>query len=707
MDGVWHLNAPQWTDFESSPQIPDEDYFDRLHENLEPKALFATEEPVKNVSEAVESEFEAKPKVVEAYREMTNDDSLVSETEIAKMTPVKVVSPKSRGKDCSKPKEITYDNVLTEAMASLQLSIKKKLRRSQAVKNTPSKVSATPTNADKMMASKMLGLLKGPRSTPSNPIPMWIRKTKPSEETVEEYVKKNLTNEVVGEEKTENEVAEKPDEPEPQNLQLDVVQIVEDAQNALAAKLPQRKRGSNVSQRSVCSSNGATHARFSTCGLRRRSLTAYRRRSNKYISLAEAIRKFETGTPKRFRTMSAKNSKPGPVQKVKANSVSVTVPISPALRCKSRARPSTLLSKDERDRVEIEEAKKHSVMARANSMKNIPQNAGKTVAKKPSEASFNQTEKIPRNNRESRMKVIVPSVVATEEGLTVQNAEISNFGVPDITIAKATATKTKPFSFELRNKELQEKKEKKIKELLSEEEKKTKVSFHARPVPTFKKPMIAAGGSKEPGAKSMTKTCPFSFEARDKNVVKKKEEKMKTVLEESKKARMFQAKPLPEFKPVLVRGVSKENLNKPQKSRISMLPVSRSNSRSCLLTRSVSNQENFNPSTKSQLPKPKLSEDKNETQKVLGEFHLNTDKRARDRREYDERIKQKVQEIETLKREKEAEKMMLEEKERAEIRRMAETKARPMPAYKTPTIVHSDKPLTNPQSPGWAMKTKR
>lgn len=782
MDSVWHLNAPQWTDFESSPQPLDDDYFDREHKELEPQAT-GIKTPFKIPANPKCETNQSKPKIDLLEIPAGQDDPLINDIEKAKMTPLKVVSPKARSNKNQSVKETTFDNVLSEAMASLQLSIKKKTRRSHSMRKLPSNLTATPTTSERPKFSKSLNLGQATRSTPSNPIPMWIRKTKALENLND--IKKNdnqqkneqevqgtstLDDLIVQDDQNKEDVDVKAEvitvesiEPVDSHMEPKVEDLVTEEQQKDAENLnevneavedfevndmPMReqplpalgKRFSNISKRTSQSIKSQQQARFSTCQIRRRSLTQYRRRSNKYVSLAEAISEFQTRTPKRFRSISSKTTKPGPLQKVQQSSVSATIPISPALRCKLRKRATAVLSQEEREQKEIQEIRKHSVrgnMARTNSQRSLASNSSsKTTGKKPVALSdlTNPTDKRTAStssekniNHETNMKITVPSVISTNEGLAVENAEITNFGVPDLSIVKQNRTKIMPFSFEIRNKEMQKKKEKKIQELMTEEQNKTKPTFHARPVPAFKKPVLTV--AKEVNAvKPKTKPCPFSFEERDKNLIKKKENFIKTVLEEDKKARVFQAKPIPEFKPVLVRGVSKENLNHGnkvpnnppiQKSRISMLPVSKTGSRNCLLAKgNPGNQENQNPSINSnvqtlQQPKYKSHEEKNEQQvkptKVLidREFHLNTDKRAKERKDFDERIKQKEQEIEMLKKEEEAQKLKRAESERAEMRRMAETKARPMPSYKPSVVIRSTKPLTEPQSPGWAGKPKR
>lgn len=72
---------------------------------------------------------------------------------------------------------------------------------------------------------------------------------------------------------------------------------------------------------------------------------------NNYVSMAEAVRKFQSGTPTRFR------SRPKLTDGI-VNKVGATVPQSPALLTKKRHRPTYALSREEQERLEYEEAQK-------------------------------------------------------------------------------------------------------------------------------------------------------------------------------------------------------------------------------------------------------------------------------------------------------------------------------------------------------------
>ncbi|XP_078041618.1 uncharacterized protein LOC144472423 [Augochlora pura] len=100
-----------------------------------------------------------------------------------------------------------------------------------------------------------------------------------------------------------------------------------------------------------------------TCQYRRRSLMKYQRCSRQFVSMAQAISKFQNQTPERFHTTSNKDLKLGPLMKSKQPRLKLTDPVSPTLRCKQRVRRTNVLSQAEREALEIEEMKKFQIKA--------------------------------------------------------------------------------------------------------------------------------------------------------------------------------------------------------------------------------------------------------------------------------------------------------------------------------------------------------
>ncbi|XP_066595005.1 targeting protein for Xklp2-like [Prorops nasuta] len=442
----------------------------------------------------------------------------------------------------------------------------------------------------------------------------------------------------------------------------------------------------------------------------------YRRQSlkfkppNQYISLAEAVSKFQCRTPKRFRSVSNKNRKPDILANVRRHSLKLTVAVSPALMSKTRVRPTTALSQEKREQLELEEIKKHQI--KANPLKpsilkscqplkkaekkpvTIPEPFHLTEVKKHCQKPEKHNHS--NHNNELHQTKAVKTVVTTNDNcITVAEEKVLYFGVPLKTNKKITHTL--PFNFEMRNKDFQMKKEQKLKELQVQEQNKIKSEFHAKPVPTFCRQLQQSDNGKDKEVNKPVTVCPFSFEERNKQLLKKKEELLKQASIEDKKARVFHAQPVPDFKPVLVRGRSRENI----KAKNNTLIVVKKPASSCS---KLNDYENKNPNVthlgniKQRLlgTKPKIAPPK-----------LETDKRAKERRQFDEKLRQKELEDE-LKRQQEEERNLEEEKKlTAVLRKQTETKARPMPVFKPRLLEKSTKPLTNPQSPMWSSKIKK
>lgn len=313
-----------------------------------------------------------------------------------------------------------------------------------------------------------------------------------------------------------------------------------------------------------------------------------------------------------------------------------------------------------------------------------------------------------------------------------QDEEVLHFGIPlEPGNAKKKVTKIEPFSFELRNQELQKRKQEKLRAVQELEKNKVKAEFHARPVPAAVKTPLEKLSLKEGSAKKPKTTIvrSLSFDERNKEMKIRKEAKIKQMLDEEKKARTFKAQKVPEFKPVLVKGRSRENLFKKSQENLSTklnykhtsqenlnaksktlikkplsLPFSRVKKESKTSTEVATENEKKQPHG----AVPKILEPK---QRLLNKstpapFELHSDKRAKQRKEFDEYIRKKELEEEEMRRREEEERIAKENAEKLELRKQAEVKARPMPVYKYKQIAKSNKPLTDAESPKWA-KPKR
>lgn len=477
--------------------------------------------------------------------------------------------------------------------------------------------------------------------------------------------------------------------------------------------------------------------------------TSIRRKSllkpkDPFKSIAESVSKFHKETPKRFHSVPAKNAKP---VTTKQTALKITRPVSPVLTSKNRVRP--IKTNDKKENVELKKIRNGPVKADPKAISTLQSTRTKTITKKPvkvfdnfesskkghfssSESLSTQHNSASCSNHDSQHpkldhsvhKKVVPTIVSTDDAkLAVKEVEIGHFGIPTDTSHKPKKiTRALPFSFETRNKELQEKKELRMKKLQLQEMEKNKKESQVKPVPNTKEPsylkrkVTPLKNPKETLSAKKTTPRPFSFEQRDKQLLKKKEDLIKEAYEKEKKGREFHANPVPEFRQVIVRGRSKENLKLDEKTPHEEGKTKKpsSASKACVIKRDLfppmknENQENKEPKNQvrsnsaSSINIEKMNFNKKAT--ILGE--LNTDKRARDRKLFLDRLRRKELEDGAVRKKEEEERLQREKAEIAELRKMTETKARPVPHYKPMAVIKSKKALTDPQSPAWAHKHK-
>lgn len=669
--------APQWADFTHSPQVPSDSYFEVEHEVHKPQ-IYLKSTTYSNSSLSCLNEN----KNDQSITEVKFDDSL--ETESPARNSVAYFIP--------------YDNKKHSVGKKNENESKKSLKnftldeRSNKIHQTWNIPITELTSAFKVMKSKHTAT-----------------------RTIPEKIKNNIylseSKHIIHKSKDvqDNDIMKK------NNSQINFTKIEEKPMKSKIEKNIFPKKQSNTSMKQC--SLGKSQSRVLTCQYRRTSLIKCRKRSNQFVSLAEAILKFQNGTPQRFRTLSNKDLKPTQLMKLKRSPLKLTYPISPALRCKQRIRQTKILNPEKREMLMLEEMKKYKIKANPvpiNILKNssILKKVDKksaTITEKVTE-KFNQTQsKKTRHTTNSQLnlqeqKKIIP---------IVRSMSASNIVKKENTCIESTveSTKLKRLNFETRNKEFQKKKEEKLKNLQIQETNSIKTEFHAKPAPKF----LKSNPIKEQNTKKrIVVPCPFSFEERNKSLANKKKELVKQLQEQNQKSRVFHANPVPNFKPVVIHGLSKENLHSKEKYNSKQLEERQ--------TKNCNDQENKQPNimnvtidcidTKKKqikqhvnhLIKPIIKNEKsNNDQKKTSKFELNEKKEIQES-EFDKKLSKKKEELKAKKLEEEKNKLLKEKLERAELRKMTEVKARPMPVYKS-LIAKSTKLPPNPQTPA-RTKTK-
>ncbi|XP_053983974.1 uncharacterized protein LOC128879120 isoform X1 [Hylaeus volcanicus] len=547
--------APQWTDFTSSPQLPSDSYFEIEHETHKPlvhfKSNIKTDLPILWKEECVNKQ---------SISETNFDDSLDTVQNTNDNTAYFI----PLGNTKHSVDQIKNENRLSNAMESLKLD--EKSRKIDCAWNVwltggtnSLKAPILPRRLKTALSEKNWQNIR--TSEINNTVPSSLQ----NKQIINNVKKSN--REQIASAKTKTEPLSKSDSNSSASCRVSCTDERASYKIISARREHCKPFKGKQSQPKVL-----------TCQYRRASLIKALKSSNKFISMAEAVSKFQNKTPQRFRTISNKDLKPGSFMKLKQSPLKLTNPISPALRSKKRARHTTVLSKEEREAVQLEEMKKHQIKAKPVPLNILKGPAPlKKVTKKPITVTeeFRLTQPKKLISHKSDSQVNIQSQFDNKEQSHLNTASIvrsvsaSNVATKkepnprkehSINTNAKPATSVLPSSFAVRNKEFQMRKEEKLKSLQIQETNKMKVEFHARPVPKFLKPPLSI---KDQNLKRRTvASCPFSFAERDKNLAKKKEEHVKQIHENNKKTRAFHANPVPRYKP---RGLSKENVRGKEK----------------------------------------------------------------------------------------------------------------------------------------------
>ncbi|XP_001810875.2 targeting protein for Xklp2 [Tribolium castaneum] len=364
------------------------------------------------------------------------------------------------------------------------------------------------------------------------------------------------------------------------------------------------------------------------------------------MTLAEAVNKFQAGTPKRFRSKPLNSKAPlGP-----------TIPKTPKFLTNARVRPVTALSKEEQEERELEEARKFKIKANPVNKKVLRGPMKPPVDKKcPTVAEpFHLTEV--RKKPEPDEPDKAPSFKAQPVPKSLHN--------PFRVIPKGQPP-TQPES----------------------------PNFSKKIARTTPNKVTKQEEAPKPCKPTNTHVKPFSFEERDKKLMKKKEELINRYLEEEKKAREFHARPVP--KSILrSRNNSQENISDPGSSKS--------------FKRST---EELDFGTFKARPAKVLTMKPFEPKKcedhgiVIKEFQFATNQRLEKRHEFDEAVRAKEARLEAQKREIEERLRRQEEEEKLKLRKQAELKAQPIKKYKEVTIKPANK-ITNPVSPKFSSRIR-
>lgn len=374
-----NIDAPQWTDFTApSPQVID-DYFLRKHEQQDYQLKFETPEavtPIKSFKKLNKS----KQPLSESFSDNESDNF---------QTPLK--APLSLKKKCSSSlkknqnlKETTYENVLITAMKNLEFSFKKsdKSGNKSCLLDSPILNNPTAKRVTRSMCVQAANISKHEHEHEQSCIQLHLEESADSNEIEENKENVNSKELIVENDKKSSsvsvslQVSESVDQDELGNKsKITIKQKPEEKDSSMKTAQPVKSKilATYFSQGSFNSSNNSLKKKPTTLTgnawhrQMKRRLSLNRRLSlvkppitNKYVSMAEAVNKFQRVTPARFHTVNVKTTK---TEQLRRQSFKLTRAHSPALMSKNRSRPVTAVSREEQERLELEKIRQNQIKA--------------------------------------------------------------------------------------------------------------------------------------------------------------------------------------------------------------------------------------------------------------------------------------------------------------------------------------------------------
>lgn len=391
------IDAPTWADFTGpSPQVCLDDYFQARNGPFQKSVLRS--EPVK-------------------IAKLNLDASDTESDEVFKTPQGKGSSKRSKA-----PREITYEKVISEAMTNLKLCMAKakpnnsnlnaSLHSNQSFNGCTEK-----TCQNCLVNSPIVTPIQQrvTRSICSKLNASLVQSSLLAQDIVlEEDEKGESEAEICLQDTSEDTSAEEVQKPT--KLEKQDTALISEVKKVEEKVLPKSKVVTSFGEKpevfkqpvvkkkpSVLTGN-AWHREVG----RRISLIKNKPQNGGYIGLAEAVNKFQKATPLRFKSNVVKMTRTAQLRKA---SFKLTRAISPALTCKHRTRPVTVLSTEEREKLELEQMRQHQVKANP-----VPKSLSKKPLTKPSMKKitipepFHLTEvkKYSAANQKHELKKVVP-----------------------------------------------------------------------------------------------------------------------------------------------------------------------------------------------------------------------------------------------------------------------------------------------------------
>ncbi|KAG7521035.1 hypothetical protein JOB18_041252 [Solea senegalensis] len=408
-----------------------------------------------------------------------------------------------------------------------------------------------------------------------------------------------------------------------------------------------------------------------------------------YVSMAEKIAQFQTRTPERYHLRSRQNQERGP-SPVKGGHLKLTEPHTPHLMTRQRFRPPTVKSSAELEAEEVDKLHKFKfkalelnkkILERAEELKKpavkeptVPEGFELQIEKRLQGRQKPQEEKPHTFKSQPLPKKILEGVV----------------GIPEKRVLNPTVPESPAFA--LKNRVRVERKAEEVKQ---------PSPIKAPPVPHFGLPFQP----RLPESHHV-EVCPFSFEKRELERRALKEKKLEELRNEE--VPQFKAQLLPNFDTVLLPEKKKLEPTKPEPFRLiaDERGAVKSSQREQMLKEEQKQLEEaatFRARPNTVTHKEPFQPKKGERAAVAVEaFELSTERRARERQEYEKLASEKDALRALMEEQQRQEEEEREKEEVARLRHEQVHKAQPIRHYRPVAVKKSEVPLTVPHSPNFS-----
>ncbi|XP_026092731.1 targeting protein for Xklp2-like isoform X2 [Carassius auratus] len=410
-----------------------------------------------------------------------------------------------------------------------------------------------------------------------------------------------------------------------------------------------------------------------------------------YVPMAQQIEQFQKRTPSRYHLRSRQSQERGP-SPVKAEKPKITHPKTPQLLTRQRHRPTMVKSTAEIEAEEAEKMQQFKFKALELNRKILE---GALVPKKPESKEVTKPEGFQLEIEKRLQERQASKKPEEKEDHTFHPRPLPTrileevVGVPEKKVLNPTVPESPAFA--LKNRVRIEKKK---------EEEKPPAPIKAHAVPHFLpfQPKLPV--------KSQVEMCPFSFEERERERRVMKEKKLEEMRNEE--VPKFKAQPLPDFHEVHLpeKKVVEPTKPAPFKLMIDERGASKGERWEQMMKEELKRQAEaacFKARPNNVMHKePFIPKKENRSILVPEGFQLATERRAKERMEFEKELSEKEAMKARMEEERAREREEQEREETARLRQEQVRKAQPIRRYKPMELKKSDVSLTVPQSPNFS-----